>query len=102
MKWIFVPTTDLSPRDARRVSCDWSVALITMRVCCRLPAPRSCPDAHLRPLPFCSRNQICPRLMRRGLFRLAGVGGWPGYVGFKQRAAYVGDVHYADQAGVSD
>jgi len=28
---------------------DWPVALITMRVCRRLPAPRSCPDAHLRP-----------------------------------------------------
>src|SRR5690348_1598320 len=25
---------------------DWPVALITMRVCRRLPAPRSCPDAH--------------------------------------------------------
>ena len=25
---------------------DWPVALITMRVCRRLPAPRSCPDAN--------------------------------------------------------
>jgi hypothetical protein len=30
---------------------DWPVALITMRVC-RLPAPRSCPDAHHSPTPI--------------------------------------------------
>src|SRR5919109_3180060 len=79
-----------------RPAGDRPVAQIAMRVCRRLPAPRSCPDAHRRPLPFCSRNQICPRLvrlMRRGLFRTGGVGGWPGYAGFKQRAAYVGNVH---------
>src|SRR2546425_5173980 len=28
---------------------DWPVARITMRVCRRLPAPRSCPDAHRLP-----------------------------------------------------
>src|SRR5215831_19431988 len=31
----------------KRPACDWPVALITMRVCRRLPAPRSCLDAHL-------------------------------------------------------
>src|SRR6266702_2272300 len=30
---------------------DWPVALITMRVC-RLPAPRSCPDAYHSPTPI--------------------------------------------------
>jgi len=44
---------------------DRPVAQITMRVCCRLPAPRSCSDAHRRPLPFCSRKQICPRICAR-------------------------------------
>ena len=33
---------------------------------------------------------------RRGLLRLGGVGGGPGYVGFEQRATYVGDIHNAD------
>ena len=42
---------------------DRPVALITMRVCRHLPAPRSCPDAHLRPLPFCSQNpDLCTDL----------------------------------------
>ena len=31
---------------------DWPVALITMRVCRRLPAPRSFPDAHHSPSPI--------------------------------------------------
>src|SRR5690242_2241814 len=31
---------------------DWPVALITMRLCRRLPAPRSCPDAHHSPTPI--------------------------------------------------
>src|SRR6266581_3526735 len=31
---------------------DWPVALITMRVCRRLPAPRSCPDAYPSPTPI--------------------------------------------------
>src|SRR5262249_46935090 len=33
-----------------RPAGNWPVALITMRVCRRLPAPRSCPDAYLSPI----------------------------------------------------
>ena len=46
-------------------------------------------------------GRVHPRLVRRGLLGLCGVGRWPGYVGLEQRAAYIGDVHDAGQAGVS-
>src|SRR6266700_123704 len=69
VKWIFVPTTDLSHRGWQesfvRPVGDRPVALITMRVCRHLPASRSCPDAHLRPLPFCSQNRIYARICAR-------------------------------------
>src|SRR6266487_5012742 len=35
-----------------RPAGDWPVALITMRVCRRLLAPRSCPDAYHSPTPI--------------------------------------------------
>jgi hypothetical protein len=49
---------------------------------------------------------MCPLLRIRWRLLLSVVsfgGGRPGYVGFKQYAAYVGDIHNADQAAdVSD
>src|SRR5262252_7910692 len=45
---------------------DWPVALITMRVCRRLPAPRSCPGAHPSPNSHSApepdlRTELCTR-----------------------------------------
>src|SRR5215469_4360766 len=69
---------------------DWPVALITMRVCRRLPAPRSCPDAHPSPTPILLpepdlRTELCTRCNRTPLWRSAAprpakapvTAGWP-------------------------
>ena len=48
---------------------DWPVALITMRVCRPLHAPRSCPDAHPSPAPILLPESDTPN---RGVIRKIG------------------------------
>src|SRR5271169_2688499 len=67
---------------------------------CRTPARTlTCGDGFWRTGRTLSIDlRICGCLLRA----MVGFAGRPGYVGFKQHAAHVGDVHNADQAGVSD
>src|SRR6266700_2355645 len=58
-------------------------------------------DSNVPTVPVLSASNLMT-LIRRGLLWLGDVDRRPGYVGFEQRAAYVGDVYNADEADLAD